>query len=139
MVAHTDDAKPDRPGEPIRVLLVDDAQWVRNAIATILNEERGVEVVAVASNGREALEMVRSTSFDLVIMDVQMPVMDGIEATQAIKREPCPPVVLMTSVARRADLPQLAATARADAWCDKISLCDDIFGIIESLFSTRRP
>lgn len=70
--------------ETIRVLLVDDQPLLRTGLATILSTEPGLEVVGEASDGREALAQVEALDPDVVCMDVQMPHMDGIEATKAL-------------------------------------------------------
>ena len=80
----------------MRVMLVDDQALVRNGIASLL-KARGHEVVAEAGNGREALEIVGTVSPDLVIMDIRMPEMGGLEATRLIKAEhPDVKIVMLT-------------------------------------------
>ena len=78
-----------------RVLLTDDDPLVRAGLALILGGAKTIEVVAEAANGREALAAVREQPVDLVLMDLRMPVMDGIEATRAISAEPRAPKVLV--------------------------------------------
>ncbi|MGH2417174.1 MAG: response regulator [Candidatus Limnocylindria bacterium] len=68
----------------VRVLLVDDQQLVRTGFRMILADEEGIEVVGEASNGREAVESVGSLKPQVVVMDIRMPVMDGVEATRRI-------------------------------------------------------
>lgn len=81
-----------------RVLLTDDDPLVRAGLGLILGGAPGIEVVAEASDGREAVATVRERPVDLVLMDLRMPVMDGIEATRAIVAEPSPPkVVVLTT------------------------------------------
>lgn len=81
-----------------RVLLTDDDPLVRAGLGLILGGAPGIEVVAEASDGREAVATVRERQVDLVLMDLRMPVMDGIEATRAITAEPSPPkVVVLTT------------------------------------------
>lgn len=70
--------------EPIRVLLTDDQQLVRTGFRMILSVAEDVEVVGEATNGAEAIAQVAELAPDVVLMDVQMPVMDGIEATRQI-------------------------------------------------------
>ena len=71
----------------IRVLIVDDHAILRDGIRSLLERQPDVEVVAEASNGREALERVREFHPDIVLMDVAMPEMNGLEATRLIKAE----------------------------------------------------
>ena len=71
----------------VRVLVVDDQPLIRDGIASILAIQDGVSVVGTATNGQEAVELVRSTVPDVILMDVRMPVMDGVEATTVICRE----------------------------------------------------
>ncbi|MFW0874243.1 response regulator transcription factor [Rhodococcoides corynebacterioides] len=78
----------------IRVVLVDDQDLVRTGLRMVL-EARGVEVVGEAADGRAALEVVRETSPDVVVMDVRMPVMDGVAATRELCRHPGAPKVLI--------------------------------------------
>jgi two-component system chemotaxis response regulator CheB len=70
-----------RPGDkPIRVMIVDDSAIMRGLLAHWLEKEPGVEVVARHANGRVAAEDVRQSAPDIVLLDIEMPVMDGIEA-----------------------------------------------------------
>ncbi len=69
----------------IRVALVDDQAIVRNGVARILSPEDGFELVAECVNGREAVDQLPALAPDVVLMDVRMPVMDGIEATRALR------------------------------------------------------
>jgi DNA-binding NarL/FixJ family response regulator len=71
----------------IRVLLADDEQLIRTGIAMILDAEADIEVVEVVCDGLAAVTRVRETTPDVVVMDVRMPVMDGVEATRRIIEE----------------------------------------------------
>ncbi|MBI2373161.1 MAG: response regulator [Deltaproteobacteria bacterium] len=82
-----------------RVLLVDDSSLFRRVLKNALEGMAEVEIAGVATNGAEAVTMVRALRPDVVIMDVQMPVMNGIEATREIMAEHPTPILVMTSLA----------------------------------------
>jgi len=79
----------------IRVLIADDQALIRGGLRMILDAEPDIEVVGEAEDGRDALEAVRKLRPDVVLMDIRMPELDGLEATAWLLREPSPPRVLM--------------------------------------------
>jgi DNA-binding NarL/FixJ family response regulator len=84
----------DQP-ERLRVVIADDQDLLRTGFRLIFKSE-GIDVVAEAADGREAVEAVRRTSPDVVLMDIRMPEMDGLEATRTILTElPEPPRIIM--------------------------------------------
>jgi two-component system, NarL family, response regulator LiaR len=82
---------------PARLLIADDHELVRSGFRLMLESEPDLEVVGEASNGREAVELCRRLMPDIVLMDVRMPEMDGLEATRAIKRQQPRVAVLMVT------------------------------------------
>ena len=83
----------------ITVLVVDDQELLRTAFSSLIDAEDDLAVVGRAGNGRRAVELVAELSPDVVVMDVRMPVMDGIEATRQITagRDGAPRVLILTT------------------------------------------
>lgn len=84
----------------IRVLIVDDHQIVREGLSSVLQSKGDIEVVGLAANGTEAVDLARKLAPDVVLMDISMPMMDGVAATKQIKKEnPQTGVVVLTMYA----------------------------------------
>ncbi|GGI13507.1 response regulator transcription factor [Gottfriedia solisilvae] len=82
----------------IKVVLVDDHEMVRMGVSTYLSTQNDIEVVGQASNGKEGIELVLNTKPDIILMDLVMEVMDGIEATkQIIAKWPDAKIIIVTS------------------------------------------
>ncbi|GAB2711912.1 DNA-binding NarL/FixJ family response regulator [Microbacterium marinum] len=92
----------------IRVVLVDDQALFRAGIRMVVSSQPDLEVVGEASDGAQALEVVRATRPDVVLMDIRMPVMDGLTATATLLGDPDPPKVVMLTTF---DLDEAAARA----------------------------
>ena len=93
---------------PIRVVLVDDQALFRAGIRMLVDSQPDLAVVGEASDGAEALTVVRPTRPDVVLMDIRMPVMDGLAATAELLRDEAPPRVVMLTTF---DLDEAAARA----------------------------
>jgi DNA-binding NarL/FixJ family response regulator len=109
-----------------RVLLVDDQSLFRSGIAALLSTKPEMQVVGQAGNGREAIEKARALHPDLILMDIQMPEMNGLEATRQIKAEmPETCIVILTALDDDADALQ-AILCGAQGYLLK-SLKSDVF------------
>lgn len=84
--------------EPIRILVVEDHHVVRQGLVALVNTVEDMEVVAEASDGRQAVELFRQHQPDVTIMDLRLPVMTGVEAIKAIREEfPASRVIVLTT------------------------------------------
>ena len=86
--------------EPIRVLLADDQALVRAGFAMMLSVEDEITVVGQVANGREAVDFAAAHPVDVILMDVQMPVLDGIRATEAVVQAGTAKVIILTTFER---------------------------------------
>jgi DNA-binding NarL/FixJ family response regulator len=91
------------PSQVARLLIADDHALVREGLRTMLSGEDGIEVIAEANDGRQALTLCRELRPHLVLMDVRMPVMDGLEATRKIKQEMPKTSVMMVTMHENPD------------------------------------
>ncbi|WP_122816115.1 response regulator transcription factor [Nocardioides pantholopis] len=124
------------PDAPIRVFLVDDQQMVRAGFAMLVGSQPDLEVVGEAGDGREALERLAATRADVVLMDVRMPRLDGVEATRLLAaRHPAgegPRVIVLTTF----DLDEYAFAALragAAAFLLKDAAPPDLLGAIRAV------
>ena len=107
---------------PIRVLIADDQVPFAAMLETILADQDELEVVARAKNGREAVELAAELEPDVVVMDITMPLMDGLEATRVLRaREPAPRVIVLTESDLRSDAVR-AERAGADGYVPKTQI-----------------
>lgn len=84
--------------EKIKVLIADDHQIMLDGLRAILNKDRSIQVVGKASNGLEALEFLKKEVVDVILLDLQMPVMDGLETTMHIKKSfPEVKIIMLTT------------------------------------------
>lgn len=100
----------------IRLIVVDDDAFVLAGIKAMLAEEDDLEIIGTASDGQGAIEQVERTAPDVVLMDLRMPGMGGIEATHAIKEQPAAPRVLVLTTWDTDDMIRDALAAGADGF-----------------------
>ena len=109
---------------PLRVVVAEDEAIIRLDLAEMLGEV-GYEVVGQASNGEQAVELTREHHPDLVIMDVKMPVLDGISAAEEIGKERIAPVIMLTAFSQK-ELVERARDAGVMAYIVKPFTRDDL-------------
>ncbi len=117
----------------IRVVIADDESIIRLDLKTLL-EEMGHKVVGEAADGQKALELTRTLKPDVVIMDIKMPVMDGLDAAKIISEEKIAPVVLLTAYSQK-DLIERAKEAGVFAYLVKPFQESDLLPAIEIAIS----
>lgn len=88
----------------IRLLIIDDQPLVREGLTSLLTLHGGVQVLATGENGEQALALADAWSPDVILMDVRMPVMSGIEAARHLRAQGGPPVVLLTTFEEEEDM-----------------------------------
>ena len=123
----------DNAEEMIRVLIVDDIAETRENIRKLLQFESDVVVVGAARTGIEAIEMARETEPDVVIMDINMPDMDGITATEGLVRDVPFAQIVMLSVNNDADYVRRAMRAGARDFLAKPPSADELISTIRTL------
>jgi NarL family two-component system response regulator LiaR len=126
----------------IRILLVDDHALVRSGLKNFIYGYEWMEPVGEASNGQEAVEFCRSNPVDVILMDMVMPVMDGVQATrQILEQNPSIKIVILTSFLEQ-DMVQQALRAGAIGYILKNVSADDLAKAIRSAYeghSTLAP
>lgn len=122
----------------IRVLVADDHPLIRAGLVSFVATEPGLEVVAEAGNGEEALEKYRELRPSVVLMDLSMPVMDGISATRAILDEfPDAKVIVLTTYDGDEDIHR-ALDAGALGYLVKDMMAPDVLNVIRTVHGGRR-
>jgi two-component system NarL family response regulator len=128
----------DRRDTPIRILIVDDHPVVLAGLASMLGTQAGMEVLGSASSGKEALEMLRTQPADLLLLDLRMPEMSGIDTLHAMKRAKIHPrVIILTSYETDEDIYR-AVQAGAQGYLLKDAPQSDMIEAIRAVHSGKR-
>jgi two-component system invasion response regulator UvrY len=114
------------PSRPITVIVVDDEERIRRFARLLLESDSKVTVIAEADNGQSAADLARKLSPDVVLMDISMPVMNGLDATRTILRE-CPNVRIILTTAMGAEpYRRVSMSVGASDFLDKSSLDSEL-------------
>jgi two-component system response regulator NreC len=125
--------KAEGMGKKIRVVLADDHRMMREGIRALLERQKDIEVVGEAADGREAVRLATQLSPDLVVMDVSMPLLNGIEATRQIRRD-CPKVsILILTVHESEEYVAQLLAAGADGYIIKRAAGDELISAIRAV------
>src|SRR5918995_4639198 len=124
---------------PARLLIADDHALVREGLRTMLSGEDGIEVIAEAHDGQQALTLCRELRPDLVLMDVRMPVMDGLEATRKIKAEMPKTSVMMVTMHENPDYLFEAVKAGAAGYVLKDASGEGVSGAVRRTLEGESP
>jgi CheY-like chemotaxis protein len=126
------------PGTRIRTLVVDDSPFMLKILAQTLEEAGDFDLVGTASNGHQALSYASTLSPELVLMDIHMPHVNGIQATRCIKHGQHPPVIIITTSDDRSTAKAMASQAGADAFlCKNGNIRRDLIGALRKLFGSN--
>ncbi len=113
-----------------RVLLADDQALVRAGFRSLVNSADGIEVVAEASDGADAVRQTHEHHPDVILMDIRMPGIDGLEATRLLRGGDCPPVVVLLSTYDEDAGDQFVAESGAAAYVTKSALGPDRLRVV---------
>src|SRR5664279_2077552 len=122
---------------PLRVVVADDSPESRALLRAMLDPVDGVEVVGAAADGRQAVELVGQQHPDLILLDIAMPVMDGLEAAAAIRANSPEMKIAMYSAYNRAKMGPAAIAAGADEYVEKAATTAELLDQIHRLFPDR--
>lgn len=131
-------SQPSLPTAPITILTADDHPLIRDGLAAVLRGQNGFEVVADAANGEEAIEAYARLRPDIVLMDLRMPIMDGLAATRAILADdPNARIIVLTTYDGDEDIHR-ALSAGARGYLLKDMMRTDLLGVIHAVYRGQR-
>lgn len=136
MIGTTRRASESPRQEPprVRILVADDSPIARQMLVSFVRRQCGLRLVGTACHGAEAVELVGTCRPDLVLMDWQMCVMDGLEATRRVKARADAPRVIIVTADGGSSGPAAAAAAGADGFLLKDELAEQLPPLIKKLF-----
>ena len=134
MAAQRDVAHALSTGQTVRVVLADDHEVVRKGVRDLFNQHPGWTVCGEAENGIEAVDLVRELQPELVVLDVSMPVMNGLQAAAKIRQLASSTKIVVLSMHNSTSIAQDAFDAGADVFLTKAQAGTELIRTINSLF-----
>ncbi len=131
--------QPSQQPAPIRVILVDDHVMVRQGIKSLLDGHENLRVIGEASDGQQAVDLAGELRPDVIIMDVNLPVMDGVTATSRILKAHPEMIVIALSVQGDRQIIQAMAEAGAVAFVSKESVTEELYMAIHRAVLAKQP
>ncbi|MBO9596968.1 MAG: response regulator transcription factor [Cohnella sp.] len=122
----------------MRVLLAEDQGMLRGALSALLDLEPDIEVVGQAENGEQALDMIRKLKPDLCVLDIEMPVMTGLDVAERLRADNDPCLVIILTTFSRAGYFQRAMKAGARGFLLKDSPIDELAASLRNVFAGKR-
>jgi YesN/AraC family two-component response regulator len=121
--------------KPIRVLLVDDEVRLRQMAKSLLVSDSAIELVGEAANGRRAVDLHSELGPDLVVMDIAMPELNGLEATRIIRKHSAKTKIIVITAMAAEPYRKAAMNMGADAFLSKGALDRDLIPTIHNIFA----
>jgi DNA-binding NarL/FixJ family response regulator len=126
-------------GSPsFRILIVDDHELIRQGVRFIFSRDSQFAICGEAANGAEAIEQVKNLNPDVVILDISMPVMNGLEAAPEIRRVAPKTKIVVLTMHDSAQMRKQAQDAGADAFVTKAQVASQLMQVVQSLLDRRR-
>lgn len=122
----------------IRILLVDDHKLIRVGLRNVLEGQADMEIVGEAGDGEEALRLAREVKPDVVVLDINMPEMNGVEATRKLARLDNAPRILIVSVHKQDPIPTRLLEAGASGYLTKDLAADEVVAAVRQVNAGRR-
>lgn len=126
-------------GKTIRTLIVDDSHLVRAMLLDFLSSLHGIEVIGTAADGEDAMAIMANRPTDLVLMDINMPIMDGLQTTRQIREQHPGTRVIIMSMSFTSAIKARCLKAGADAFISKDEIHEALARAIARLFPGSDP
>lgn len=119
--------------KPVRILIADDHELIRSGLRSLLRLRAGWEVCGEATNGQEAVEQVRQLNPDVIVLDITMPVLNGLEAARLISKEAPQTAIVILSQHAPQGMSGRAFEAGAQAYVSKSDVASELLTTIDSV------